>query len=95
MVLAIIQFRPLYPDLLRDRIAQLAEEHYPHEVASARIMFEATDLAKPHEWYPLARLRKRRIIYHGGIDAMDSRASLSPVCSNPRAAYPGRHLDSW
>lgn len=60
--------------MLCDRIAQLAEEHFPHEVESARIMFEATDLTNPHEWYPLARLRKRRIIYHGGIDAMDPQS---------------------
>lgn len=27
---------------------------------------DKTDLTKPHEWYPYARLDRRKIIYHGG-----------------------------
>ncbi|CAM9156307.1 unnamed protein product, partial [Sphacelaria rigidula] len=29
-------------------------------------LLRAVDLSDPHEWFPLARLRKRKIIYHGG-----------------------------
>ena len=31
-----------------------------------RELDEKTDLTKPHEWYPYARLDRRKIVYHGG-----------------------------
>lgn len=35
-------------------------------VESHRTLSSATDLRVPHEWYPKARLMKRKIIFHGG-----------------------------
>lgn len=35
-------------------------------VESHRTLSTATDLRVPHEWYPKARLMKRKIIFHGG-----------------------------
>ena len=34
--------------------------------AEYRTLCETSDLRIPHEWYPYARLMKRKIIYHGG-----------------------------
>lgn len=48
------------------RLVALAKELFPEEVENARILLRAVDLSDPHEWFPLARLRKRKIIYHGG-----------------------------
>ncbi len=31
-----------------------------------RLLEQHTDLTKPHEWYPYARLNKRKIIFHAG-----------------------------
>lgn len=50
----------------RFRLTALAKDLFPQEVENARILLEAVDLSNPHEWFPLARLRKRKIIYHGG-----------------------------
>ena len=35
-------------------------------IAAYKTLLETTDLRIPHEWYPYARLMKRKIIYHGG-----------------------------
>ena len=34
--------------------------------AEYRTLCETSDLRIPHEWYPYARLMKRKIVYHGG-----------------------------
>lgn len=51
-------FCPALADHLHDRHAKLIEQY--------RIVDAQTDLTKPHEWYPRARLDRRKIIYHGG-----------------------------
>lgn len=35
-------------------------------VVQYQMLDNKTDLTKPHEWYPHARLNRRKIIYHGG-----------------------------
>ncbi len=37
-----------------------------NDVAATTILTTHSDLTIPHEWYPLARLMKRKVIYHGG-----------------------------
>lgn len=38
-----------------------------HEIIKANhVLAQTSDLSLPHEWYPYARLTKRKIIYHGG-----------------------------
>lgn len=55
---------------LKDELIQgvlvLATEKYAQDVALVKALLSASDLRVPHEWYPQARLRKRRFIYHGG-----------------------------
>lgn len=51
-------FCPAFARHLLDRHAQMIERY--------RILDAQTDLTKPHEWYPYARLGKRKIFYHGG-----------------------------
>jgi ATP-dependent RNA helicase SUPV3L1/SUV3 len=35
-------------------------------VVQYQMLDNKTDLTKPHEWYPHARLNRRKVIYHGG-----------------------------
>lgn len=48
------------------RLVRLAKKKFPEEIEVAKKMNAIVDLRNPHQAYPLARLRKRRIIYHGG-----------------------------
>lgn len=48
------------------RLVELAHEDFPEEMKNSKRTAQITDLRDPHRWYPLARLKKRRIIYHGG-----------------------------
>jgi hypothetical protein len=52
--------------LLENAMLDAASREYADEISSHRILVNHTDLRIPHEWYPLARLTKRKIIYHGG-----------------------------
>ena len=49
-----------------ERLVELAQEHFPEELENQGRIARIVDLRDPQHWYPLARLRKRRIIYHGG-----------------------------
>jgi ATP-dependent RNA helicase SUPV3L1/SUV3 len=31
-----------------------------------KTFFNSSDLRVPHEWYPLARIMRRKVIFHGG-----------------------------
>eukprot|EP00904_Undaria_pinnatifida_P008122 jgi/Undpi1/443/HiC_scaffold_1.g00439.m1 len=48
------------------RLVELAQENFPEELENHERIARIVDLRDPQHWYPLARLRKRRIIYHGG-----------------------------
>lgn len=48
------------------RLVELAHEYFPEELENHERIARIVDLRDPQHWYPLARLRKRRIIYHGG-----------------------------
>lgn len=43
-----------------------AEKVLAEAIVGYRTLCETSDLRIPHEWYPYARLMKRKIIYHGG-----------------------------
>lgn len=43
-----------------------AEISFRDSIVSYKALCNISDLRVPHEWFPLARLRKRKIIYHGG-----------------------------
>jgi len=43
-----------------------SENDLAEEIASLKALCTFSDLRLPHEWYPLARLRKRKIYFHGG-----------------------------
>lgn len=47
-------------------ILVIAADKFAPDIALVKAMLSASDLRVPHEWYPEARLRKRRFIYHGG-----------------------------
>ncbi|CAN0273636.1 unnamed protein product, partial [Ectocarpus sp. 8 AP-2014] len=48
------------------RLVELAQESYADEIEATKRMDSIVDLRNPQQGFPLARLRKRRIIYHGG-----------------------------
>ena len=35
-------------------------------ICDQKIMIDTSDMRVPHEWYPYARLMKRKVIFHGG-----------------------------
>ena len=47
-------------------VARTAEVFMPEEVALARKMRSSADLRATHEWYPVARSVKRRVVFHAG-----------------------------
>jgi hypothetical protein len=49
-----------------DMVLQKAEVELKEEISAYAMMTTTSDLRVPHEWYPVTRLRKRKIIYHGG-----------------------------
>jgi hypothetical protein len=44
-----------------------AETHFKDSIALHRTLCNMTDLRAPHEWYPSTRMRRRKVIYHGGF----------------------------
>ncbi|CAM9984594.1 unnamed protein product [Ectocarpus sp. 13 AM-2016] len=48
------------------RLVELAQESYADEIEATKRVDSIVDLRNPQQGFPLARLRKRRIIYHGG-----------------------------
>lgn len=50
-------------------------------VESNQLLARISDMRLPHEWYPLARLMKRKIIYHGGpTNSGKVRSTTSIIC---------------
>lgn len=47
-------------------ILDKAEKNLLGDIKSFQTLCNTSDLRIPHEWYPAARLMKRKIIYHGG-----------------------------
>jgi ATP-dependent RNA helicase SUPV3L1/SUV3 len=56
----------MFKAILYDGIIQLATTQFPDDIVLYKSLLSASDLRVPSEWYPQARLRKRRFIYHGG-----------------------------
>lgn len=56
---------PVYMDWV-PLVARAAEVYFGEDVSTARAMRDTADLRQPHQWYPLARSMKRRIVYHAG-----------------------------
>ncbi|CAM9111780.1 unnamed protein product [Scytosiphon promiscuus] len=48
------------------RLIELAQSNFHEEMECSRHLDSLVDLRNPHRAFPMARLRKRRIIYHGG-----------------------------
>ncbi|CAM9514324.1 unnamed protein product, partial [Hapterophycus canaliculatus] len=48
------------------RLIELAQSSFPEEIEDNKRLDSMVDLRNPHHAFPMARLRKRRIIYHGG-----------------------------
>lgn len=44
----------------------MALKDYAEDIQLYKSVVSASDLRVPHEWYPRARIMKRRFIYHGG-----------------------------
>jgi ATP-dependent RNA helicase SUPV3L1/SUV3 len=51
---------------LFDIIIKNAEQELNEAIVAYKTLCITSDLRIPHEWYPYARLMKRKIIYHGG-----------------------------
>lgn len=47
-------------------LAQHIREHHSDTIKQYQALDSKTDLTKPHEWYPHARLDLRKIIFHAG-----------------------------
>jgi hypothetical protein len=52
--------------VLKPHMMQTAELELHSAIAAYRTLCNTSDLKNPEEWYPYARLFKRKIIYHGG-----------------------------
>lgn len=52
--------------LILSKMLSQAEVDLREEIASNFTLLRCSDLRLPHEWYPHARLMKRKIIFHGG-----------------------------
>ncbi|CAB9508391.1 RNA helicase SUPV3L1, mitochondrial [Seminavis robusta] len=52
--------------ILCDYLAQHIQTQHSKLIERWANLDDKTDLTKPHEWYPYARLEKRKIVYHGG-----------------------------
>ena len=53
-------------DFIFDRLILRAQEELKSEINSNEALSISSDLRIPHEWYPYARIMRRKIIYHGG-----------------------------
>ena len=53
-------------DFLFELVLPLARMELDDTISSYKALSTISDLRIPHEWYPYARLMKRKIIYHGG-----------------------------
>jgi hypothetical protein len=53
-------------EMICSHLARHMKERHQHLIAQYQALDAKTDLTKPHDWYPYARLDKRKIIYHGG-----------------------------
>jgi ATP-dependent RNA helicase SUPV3L1/SUV3 len=51
----------LYDIMIKDAEVELRDIIREHQ-----LLLNTTDMRLPHEWYPYARLMKRKIIFHGG-----------------------------
>lgn len=49
-----------------NRLIKLAQENFADQIELTKRMDDIVDLRNPQHAFPLARLRKRKIIYHGG-----------------------------
>lgn len=49
-----------------DEFSKYIKERHKLSIQQYQTLDAKTDLTKPHEWYPYARLDRRRIIFHGG-----------------------------
>ncbi|CAM9807445.1 unnamed protein product, partial [Discosporangium mesarthrocarpum] len=47
-------------------IVSWVNKHDKERLSASRVLANMSDLREPHLWYPLTRLSKRKIIYHGG-----------------------------
>lgn len=53
-------------NFLADFIFKQMEVDFAQLIAEHKLLSQMTDMRLPHEWYPYARLMKRKIVYHGG-----------------------------
>ena len=57
-------------DEIRDKIYSSMLAHAQRDllpqISAYRTLCNTSDLRIPHEWYPAARIMKRKIVYHGG-----------------------------
>ncbi len=53
-------------ELLFSKILQQALVELGDQISSYQTLLASSDLRHPQNWYPLARILKRKIIYHGG-----------------------------
>lgn len=51
---------------LYDIAIRSAEIELKDLICDHKIMIDTSDMRVPHEWYPYARLMKRKVIFHGG-----------------------------
>jgi hypothetical protein len=47
-------------------VAHSSDPAFAADLLRERALRRCSDMAAPHEWYPAARLMRRKVIYHGG-----------------------------
>lgn len=55
-----------FKEFLFKLLLNSAEKDLNAIITAYKFLKETSDLTIPHQWYPLTRLMKRNIIYHGG-----------------------------
>ncbi|KAG7342054.1 helicase domain protein [Nitzschia inconspicua] len=53
-------------DIICTEFARHMQDKHAHLIAQYETLNSKTDLTKPQEWFPYARLDRRKIIFHGG-----------------------------
>jgi ATP-dependent RNA helicase SUPV3L1/SUV3 len=60
--IAVVEIR----DSICDEFAKYIKERHNTSIQQYQTLDAKTDLTKPYEWYPYARLDRRKIVFHGG-----------------------------
>jgi ATP-dependent RNA helicase SUPV3L1/SUV3 len=78
-----LKARP-YIELFTDFILR----YYEEEFEASKQLSQITDLTMPHEWFPEARLLKRKVFYHmGPTNSGKTKSALQKLMESRKGIY--------